>query len=369
MEPINSSVWPPPFTEGSTGTLTTDPPDGVAATGALAPAPDPEPRPFPSISADARPAIANPAVVPSVLGADAGDGGGPAVFGAEAGASVVLPPAPAATAAPTGYDVSDDAVFKKLSSGTSAEKVLAAEIQRARQSYRALFKDAKLYLTVCPSNGGKPVLVVVPNALATDANPSFNTVVHYHGMQSTATHPNPAAQADIRIDQQIQGSPPTVFVLPEANNGDGDWTAAFFPDWTNVKDTRGTADEALKAAGLAPTASSNGHLTVSAHSAGGRALAVAAHRGALSCDRLLMEDCLYGVKSGRFDSFAGTCAVEVKKWAQTPQGKGCTEIAYVRSQGGGNSEDANAADFPEQTFTKEQVVNHYDAAFHTWPAG
>jgi hypothetical protein len=369
-------MWPARLLGFVTGNQP-DPSAGAVDSDAVAPSPEdvaapPVLVPPPVPSGAATIARVDPSIAsPETLGIDGGSNVPPPARAAFIGASDVHPVASASStdrddppsAAPTGYDVSDDAVLARLRSGDASDQVMASEIVRARRGYPKVLADGKLYLSRSDSNGGKPVLTLVPNAVVNDPTQPFNTVVHYHGMVSTATSPNPAAGADTKIDRQMNGDPLTVFVLPEAQNGDRGWTDGFYPDWSNVKNCRATADDALAAAGLGPTGA-GGILTVSAHSAGGRALAVLAHRAGLSCDRLQMEDCLYGVAGNRRpDSFAASCATEVKKWAATDDGKLCTTIIYVRSNGGGNGENASAADYPNQAFSKPLVAQHYDADF------
>ncbi len=268
-------------------------------------------------------------------------------------------------ASPGRYDVSDDAALEKLKGGSPADQQLASEITNARASYKKLIdQGAKLYVSRSPGNGGQPVITVVPPSLQGNPNQPFNVQVHYSGKYGTASSPDPRADAATKIGAEMNGPPPTVMVLAEPNNfvAKPD-RGTFSPDWSNAKDTRMTANDALKAAGLPASGLPDHPLIVSAHSAGGRAVAAAVQNGHLSCDRLELEDCLYGA-GGKL-----SCADAVKKWAGTPDGLACKRIDYVHTAQGDNGEaDAlNAKVLKGHDFHRYEKPAHYDAAFFVPP--
>jgi len=282
----------------------------------------------------------------------------------------------AAPNAPPKIDISDDAKLKELQNGSPDDKKLASEIVNARKSYKPLLDaGAKITLTTSKGNGDKPVFTVVPKALQDNPHQQFNVDVHYSGKFGTAASPDPNAHAAEKMATQLNGPPPTVFVLPEPQNynanpvrsGDG----AFSPVWDNAMNPRVTADDALKAAGLDSTGGAN-KLTVSAHSAGGRAVANAINAGTLDCDRLELQDCLYGDKApkgapGKPDPRGTSCATAVEKWAGSQDGAKCQQIDYIHTKQGVNGE---AGEFPDgkhlkggQTVHRYEKPLHYDAAF------
>lgn len=281
------------------------------------------------------------------LGGDAVGAAAPAGRGPRAGG-------PAATA----YDVTDDAALAKLSaSANPADREVADLMKAARMTYAALLeRGAKLSVIAGDAgNSGQPVLCLVPKALVQHPRQAFDTQVHYQGMNGTPGRPDPASGLPAKLGAQLDGPPPRVFLLPapvELRRGT-------FPDWSCVKDTRQTADLALEAAGLRATGGAAHPLVVSGHSAGGRALAVAQGRGGLDCNRLELQDCLYGVPAGRPDSAYASARDAALAWAKANPGKA---LVYVRSKEGGNGEDLTAPDLPAGArFTRVVVQRHYDA--------
>jgi hypothetical protein len=251
-------------------------------------------------------------------------------------------------------DAADDAALAQLRRGSPNDQQLANEIARARKSYPQAMANGKIYVSLSPGNGGRPIVTFVPSQLVKDPNQPFHTVVHYHGFDSTAASPNAGAHADERISAQMKGPPLTVFVLPEANNFVKGSNAGYRPDWSNAKNSRQTADDGLEAAGLNPRAS--GNLTVSGHSAGGRAIRHMAQTGGLSCDHLQLEDSLYG-----------DWADSIKQWGRTAAGKACSHVTYIRSAEGQNTGSISPADFSSARVDRISVRHHYDADFFAPP--
>jgi hypothetical protein len=88
------------------------------------------------------------------------------------------------------------------------------------------------------------------------------------------------------IAAKIKGGDKTVYVLPEARSPHGQ------TDWSNVSDIDRTTADALTAAGLGRATVD--HRTVTAHSAGGRAIAAGVAKGKdLTADVLILQDALY----------------------------------------------------------------------------
>ncbi len=162
------------------------------------------------------------------------------------------------------------------------DKDVRQAVRDAQKSYASLLdKGAKLVVTTSAGNGGKPVIAVVPPALANNTDPAkgYNVEVHYHGLDGAASKPNPSRPLTGRIADSFNRQPPTVYVIPEWGGKN---------DWSNVRNTDTTMKDALK--GVAGTP---GQLTVSAHSLGRKAIQSAiAHHG-LKADRLDIQDAFY----------------------------------------------------------------------------
>jgi hypothetical protein len=284
----------------------------------------------------------------------------PDSFGANAVGGVTA----GATAAPAKYDIQDDAALAKLQAGSPADQQLAKEITHARQNYTSLLDGgAKIYVSRSPGNGGAPMLTMVPKALQDNPKQPFAVDVHYSGKYGTAANPDPNSGAAGKIAKEMNGPPPTVMVLAEPKNFDQFKShGSFSPDWHNAMDPRMAANDALKAVGLPETGMPDRPLTVSGHSAGGRAIANAITAGKLDCDKLSLQDCLYG------DQMNGkSCAEAVKSWAGTPDGVKCTKIDYMFTREGGNGQ---ADEFPDklklkggQVVHRETFEKHYQADF------
>lgn len=280
-------------------------------------------------------------------------------------ADPVKPPAGAGQTPPQKYDIMDDAALKALKASKKPEdKQTAMEIENARKSYAPLIKGgAKIYINRPVGNSGAPVLTMVPKALVDNPNQKFNTVVHYGGMHGTAANPDPSADSNKKIGAAINGTPPTVYILPEGkspvkNPGRQLHTPEDYdPDWSVAKDPRATADDSLKAIGLKPTGDGN-KLTVSAHSAGGRAVVNAIKNGKLDCDQLVLQDSLY--------QFKPPPAQTVLDWANTPAAANTKEIDYVHADGGNGDQGKmpKGLQLPNGIkFQRIEKPHHYDADF------
>lgn len=228
---------------------------------------------------------------------------------------------------------------------------LAAVIANAQQSYASLLaQGAKLVVTTSAGNGGKPVVAIVPPALARNTDPAmpYQVHVHYHGMGSTAASPSGESPLKARIAASFSQTPPTVFVLPHSATLD-----KATPQWGNVKNTGTTATDAV--AGLTGTRT---ELTVSAHSLGRRALESAIRNGGLVADRLDVQDAFYRTQP------EGPRAVAL--WmAQNPSAKvrvlitssGMSDAATIRGQ----------ASFPPGTIVVDSPMRgHFDAELKPW---
>lgn len=205
--------------------------------------------------------------------------------------------------------------------------------------------------------------MVVPRVLLDQPGQDVVVDVHYSGMYGTAATPDPNAGASGRIARKLASVPPTVVVLAEPRNHAGmpGGHAKFVPDWSNALEPRAVAKDALAGFGFA-----NGYsLTVSGHSAGGRAIAHMIAKGKLNCDRLELQDSLYGQKDGK------SCARAVLRWAGSDDGRKCRQIVYIHSAGGQNGEQDLMQDglalAGGQRVERHEVRRHYDAAF--WVPG
>jgi len=162
------------------------------------------------------------------------------------------------------------------------DPALGLAVENAQKSFKAMLdQGAKISVTTSAGNGGKPVVTIIPPALARDPSLPHEVQVHYHGTPGSASAPVADSPVKGRIADTFNQSPPKVFVLPEWNGKD---------DWSNVKNTGTTADDALKGAGLTGKRES---LTVSAHSLGRFAVLSAIKNGGLKADRLDMQDAFW----------------------------------------------------------------------------
>ena len=191
----------------------------------------------------------------------------------------------------------------------------------AKTSYADLIAGgARVVVTTSTGNGGQPVLTIVPAGF--DPSKPARVHTHYHGFNATVVDaPGHSAGATARIAQVQAADPQTVFVLPECSNAPAitrDGTPAYKTNWSNVSSQASTTADALTAAGIEPA--QVGTRVVSAHSGGGAALASAIKAApggsGLACDRLELEDCLYG------------CEQQLKAWSATANGKAAQSVVY-----------------------------------------
>jgi hypothetical protein len=166
---------------------------------------------------------------------------------------------------------------------------LARTIEQAKATYaEALRAGARLTVTTTSANGNAPVLTLVPPGF--DPGKPVTVHTHYHGDRTSVAAPDGSHTGNLK--EQLAKDPQRVFVLPEAQgNVGGNGT-----NWNNVKDQAGTVRDALAGAGV--TLGADGTQVVSAHSAGGRALAAAMKAGTLKAHQLVLLDCLYESTSG-----------------------------------------------------------------------
>lgn len=274
-------------------------------------------------------------------------------------------PAPAAPTAPSsgdGFDVASASRFElsqgKLLSAADLAALrragkgeLASVIDQAQRSYRGLVdQGARLVVTTSAGNGGKPVIAIVPPALARNTDPAapFNVQVHYHGMGATAASPSADSPLKARIAASFSQSPPTVFVLPHSASPTRE-----VPKWSNVKDTGRTADDAL--AGVVGT---RNRLTVSAHSLGRRALESAIASGGLRADRVDVQDAFYRTQP------EGPRAV--RAWMD--QNPGAQVRVLITSNGMSDAATIQRqASLPPGVVVVDQPLRgHYDAELKPW---
>lgn len=150
----------------------------------------------------------------------------------------------------------------------------------AAAQFRGMDPAPRILVTSSAGNGSAPVTVIVPPG----ARDPLRVHTHYHGDRAGSVRGENAA-ADT-IAAKIKGGDKTVYVLPEARSPHGQ------TDWSNVSDIDRTTADALTAAGLGRA--SVDHRTVTAHSAGGRAIAAGVAKGKdLTADVLILQDALY----------------------------------------------------------------------------
>jgi hypothetical protein len=172
----------------------------------------------------------------------------------------------------------------------AAYKKLNPAFGRTLEKAQAAFGDltskgtppGKVLVTTSAGNGGQPVVTVVPPGF--DPKKPAKVQTHYHGDRTSVAEKD--GRGTKAIKDIIGADPQQIFVLPEAKgNVNADKT-----DWSNAVNQKQTTADALSAAGVTNV----GERTVSAHSAGGRALAKALETpGGVQADRVLLLDCLY----------------------------------------------------------------------------
>jgi hypothetical protein len=199
------------------------------------------------------------------------------------GLSPVSIPAPAAPSGPPAIEVTQNAptdeALKELAKQFPAR---AKMVREARQAFADIIAaGGRVIVTASPANGGQPVAVVM--APGFDPSKPARVHTHYHGDLASAV--SLRGQGTRAIKAMLLADPTRVFVVPEAQDNVGGSPT----DWGNVVSQRQTTADALLAANIR----SVGETTVSAHSAGGRALARALQRDGVSAQRIVLIDCLY----------------------------------------------------------------------------
>jgi hypothetical protein len=155
-------------------------------------------------------------------------------------------------------------------------------ITRARSTFSdVVAAGGKVTVTTSAGNGGQPVTTVVPPGF--DPNQPATVQTHYHGDFTSAA--SPSSSAPKAMKEMMAANPQQVFVLPEARGNIGGQPT----DWGNVTDQARTTRDALGATGITNV----GMKVVSAHSAGGRALAGSLNNGHIDANRVALLDCLY----------------------------------------------------------------------------
>lgn len=205
---------------------------------------------------------------------------------------VATPGAPTPTPGARGGTVDVSAIgAAELARLRQAQPALARAVEQAKATYAdwlAKAPPARLVVTASPANGGAPVLALVPPHFDPAKPATVHT--HYHGDLTSIAAPQGSHTGNLK--EQLAKDPQRLWVLPEAlGNVGGRGT-----NWSNAKDQAGTVRDALAALGveLAPGSKN----VVSAHSAGGRALAATMTAGNLQADQLVLLDCLYESTNG-----------------------------------------------------------------------
>lgn len=167
---------------------------------------------------------------------------------------------------------------------------LGRTVEQAKTTYADFLSrtpPARLSVTTSLGNGGAPVLTLVPPGF--DPNKPVTVQTHFHGDMTSVASPSGPHTGNLK--EQLTADPQRVWVLPEAQGNVGSAKT----NWNNVSDQAGTVRDALAGAGVT---ASNATTVVSAHSAGGRALAAAMSAGTLKADQLVLLDCLYERDAG-----------------------------------------------------------------------
>lgn len=234
------------------------------------------------------------------------------------------------------------------------DRELAGMQAAAERTYASLIRQgARIVVSRSEGNNGKPIVTVIPPALANNRDPNvrYDVQVHYHGMHGTVTNPNPNSPVRRRIEESFSRTPPTVFVLPETDNVA--MTGGNGPVWRNsVRDTSVTATD-----GVAGVIGTRGRLTVSAHSLGRDALIAAMRNGGLKADRVDVQDGFSNNRPEQMRAFY--------EWATRPEN---AHIA-VRISTGMASKEAirRQAPFPDSVFSRSFATDHWGAELQPWP--
>jgi hypothetical protein len=270
-------------------------------------------------------------------------------------------PLPRAPAPPTPvsprYDVAtvDEATLERLGASSDLkDRALSALIREARLSYADyLLRGAHVTVLTSSGNGGFPVLVLTGPGF--DPRQPADVHTHYHGFVASVTDRlGDPHRAQLTMRERQAENPQLVFVLPECRNAvrpalpqtpsrsslDANDDRAYLQalagvvdrapqetpyyktDWNNVSSQAKTTEDALAAAGITRVA----RRTVSAHSGGGTAIALAMQAdlagdpaGGVRADRLELLDCFYDSEK------------TIAKWASTPAATSVAHVVYVHA--------------------------------------
>lgn len=172
----------------------------------------------------------------------------------------------------------DGAAFRALPA--AHQRAVREAKAYAEKSFGGMTPAPRVLVTSSAGNGGEPVTVIVPPG----AQAPLRVHTHYHGDRAgSVSGENAAADA---VAARVKSGDRTVYVLPEARS------VGTPTGWGNVRDLDRTAQDALAAAGLGRA--DVGDRTVSAHSAGGRALVQGTADGqTITADQLIIQDALY----------------------------------------------------------------------------
>lgn len=240
----------------------------------------------------------------------------PAVGGPVPVSNTTPPPLPAGT-----YDVSQ-VTPQQLTQmrADPTQRALANTIGNAQTAYAdRIAAGARVLVNTSAGNGGQPVLTMVPPGF--DYSQPARVHTHYHGFHATVADPvGHGSGTTVRMAEIQARDHQAVFVLPECRNAPANaqlGAPGYATDWHNVSSQTQTTQDALAGAGITHV----GTTIVSAHSGGGSALANAmnAHRdgSGVQCDRLEMQDCLYGSEHA------------IARWAGTANGQACRSALYL----------------------------------------
>ena len=215
-------------------------------------------------------------------------------------------------------------------SSDPATRRLGNTIAGAKLNYAdRLATGARIVVTTSKGNGGQPVLVLVPEGF--DPSQPARVHTHYHGWNATIVDALGHSAGTAGRMAQIQAADPqTVFVLPECGNApavkSSGGTPEFQTNWSNVSGQALTTKDALASAGITNV----GTRVVSAHSGGGVALANSINASpdgsGLDCDRLELQDCLYG------------CQAQIKTWSKTELGQAAQQVTYYHGTNDGSAD-------------------------------
>jgi len=256
---------------------------------------------------------------------------------------------------PPSVELTKGKTLSKAELAALGNKDLAETVAGVQQNYKKLLDaGAKIVISTSAGNNGKPIVTVVPPALANNKDPKqpYDVVVHYHGMHGSVAKPAGGSPVREQIEASFSRTPPTVFVLPTTTivpTMQGDFKTTM-PVWSDaVRDTAKTAAD-----GAAGVVGTRRQLTVSAHSLGRQALTSAMKHGGLKADRVDVQDGF---------SANGTADMKaVYDWMKANPGK------PLRISMGMMSKEALQAKFafPDAVFHGNFRRDHWGAELRPW---